>query len=230
MKKTLIAGAAGVVLASAVGLAVALPAQAETLTTTTTTISSASETGETAGEHRAGRGHGGKGFDAEALATKLGLTETAVSDAVSAVRDATEAGDRPSSDATDEEREAAKDARQSAIVTALAAELNIDEDTVSAALTDIRSEKTAERAAAATATLDEAVADGTLTQTEADAVQKAMDAHIMGNLDEAVAEGILTQSEADAAQKAIDAQVLGNHGGRDGGNGGDRGDRGHAER
>ena len=200
MKKTLIAGAAGVVLASCVGLAVVLPAQAETPTTTTTS-STASESGDTAGEHRAGRGHGGKGVDAEALATKLGLTETAVSDAVSAVRDATEAGDHPSSDATGEERDAAKETRRAAFVTALAAELNIDEDTVSAALTDIRSEKTAERAAAATATLDEAVADGTLTQTEADAVQKA-----------------------------IDAQVLGNHGGRDGGNGGDRGDRGHAER
>lgn len=193
MKKTLIAGAASIVVASCVGLAVALPAQAESLTTSPSSTS-ASETGDSTTGDRAGRGHGGRGLDAAALATKLGLTEASITDALSAVRDATEPAEHQSADATDEEKEAARDARKAAFVGALAAELNIDEDTVTEALADIRTEKAAERTAAMVATLEEAVADGTLTQVEADAVQKA-----------------------------IDAKVLGDRGGRTGGDGGDRG-------
>ncbi|EAR25555.1 hypothetical protein A20C1_04791 [marine actinobacterium PHSC20C1] len=144
MKKKLIAGAAGVVLASSVALVAALPANAETLTPTAES-SSASETGGTTSEHRAGHGHRSKGFDAEALATKLGLTETVVADAVSAVRESAEPAPRPASDATEEERTAARDAHRSAFATALATELKIDEATVTSALTDLRAEKEANR-------------------------------------------------------------------------------------
>lgn len=164
MKKTLIAGAAGVVLASCVGLAVALPAQAETLTPTTSSSSTAESGSSATGEH-AGRGHaqggsGGQGFDAAALATSLGLTETEVSDAISAVRDATEPSETTlDNDATNEEKKAARDARRAVFVTALATELNVDEDSVTAALADIR----AEREAAREASGDERVGDGDRT-------------------------------------------------------------------
>jgi predicted flavoprotein YhiN len=178
MNKKLITGAAGVALASIVGLGMALPSQAQTSTITASAFT-AGDTGSSSHDG-AQRGHGGKGFDAAALATKLGLTEAAVADAVAAVRDGIEPGTRPSEDATEAEREAAKDARQTAFATALASELNIDEATVTAALTEIRTEKQAERTAERKASLDQAVADGTLTQAEADAVQKAIDAGVMG--------------------------------------------------
>ncbi|CAO1652372.1 hypothetical protein NYA9BBAC_01847 [Salinibacterium sp. NYA9b] len=158
MKKTLIAGAAGVVLASCVGLAVALPAQAETLTTATSS-SSASESGTSATGDRAARGHsqGGARIDAATLATALGLTETEVSDAVTAVRDATEPSETTlDKDATADEKMAAKDARQAAFATALAAELNVDEDAVTTALADIRTD----REAAKEASGDERVGGG----------------------------------------------------------------------
>ena len=48
-----------------------------------------------------------------------------------------------------------------------------------AALDEIRAEREAERAAADEELLSTAVADGTLTQAEADAVQKAIDAGIV---------------------------------------------------
>ena len=65
--------------------------------------------------------------------------------------------------------------RDAALAKALAAKLNIDEAKVKAALDEIRSERQAARAAALKERLDAAVAAGTLTQAEADAVQKAVD-------------------------------------------------------
>ena len=59
--------------------------------------------------------------------------------------------------------------RDAALAKALADKLGIDEAKVTAALTEIRTARQAERAAALKERLDEAVADGTLTQAEADA-------------------------------------------------------------
>ncbi len=86
---------------------------------------------------------------------------------------------RPSRDATQSERDAARDARQAELATALATELDIDEATVTAALTEIQTERDAAEAADEEAALGQAVADGTLSQTEAEAVQKAIDAGIV---------------------------------------------------
>lgn len=148
MKKKLITGAAGAVLASCVALGIALPAQADTIDTVTTSAAASETTTDsttTSGE-RAGHGHGPR-LDADGLATKLGLAEADVTDALTAVRDSTERPERLGSDATEEERTAAKDARRAAFVTALATELNLDEDTLTAALTELRAEHEAERAA-----------------------------------------------------------------------------------
>ncbi|MEV8253687.1 hypothetical protein AB0O95_06930 [Rhodoglobus sp. NPDC076762] len=146
MNKKLITGAAGVVLASCVGLGIALPAQADTIETASTTVASDTTTDKTTSGEHAGRGHA-RGLDAAGLATKLDLTETEVSDAFAALRDSSERPERLDSDATEEERTAAKDERRAALVTALAAELNVDEDTLTAALTELRAEHEAEREA-----------------------------------------------------------------------------------
>ncbi|GHD78349.1 hypothetical protein CLV85_1240 [Salinibacterium amurskyense] len=146
MNKKLITGAAGVVLASCVGLGIALPAQADTIETASTTVASDTTTDKTTSGEHAGRGHA-RGLDAAGLATKLDLTETEVSDAFAALRDSSERPERLDSDATEEERTTAKDERRAALVTALAAELNVDEDTLTAALTELRAEHEAEREA-----------------------------------------------------------------------------------
>lgn len=146
MNKKLITGAAGVVLASCVGLGIALPAQADTIETASTTVASDTTTDKTTSGEHAGRGHA-RGLDAAGLATKLDLTETEVSEALAALRDSSERPERLDSDATEEERTAAKDERRAALVIALAAELNVDEDTLTAALTELRAEHEAEREA-----------------------------------------------------------------------------------
>lgn len=142
MKKKLIAGAAGAVLVSAVGLGVALPAQAETATAD----SSATTASNSANDRHPSRGHGGRGPDAATLSAELGVTETAVSDALSAVRESLEPDTRPSLDATEAERVAAREDRQSAFAAALAAELDMDEATVTTALSEIRATLEAARA------------------------------------------------------------------------------------
>jgi predicted flavoprotein YhiN len=179
MKSKLITAAVGVALVAGAGLGLAQAAQAAPAPTAG--ASASAMTDDTSGRHD---GRGGKGFDAAALATKLGLPEATVSDALAAVRDQTDSSTRPSADATQSEKEAARTARRSEIAKALAAELHLDEATVTTALTDIRTEKQAERAADTKVSLDQAVTDGTLTQTEADAVQKAIDAGIVGIRDE----------------------------------------------
>jgi predicted flavoprotein YhiN len=172
MKKQLIAGAAGVALISGLGLGIAQAAQADS------DVPSTSDS-TTAASEAPGQGHRGMGIDAAALATKLGLSESALADALAAVHDSEEPADRPSADATEAERTAARDARDAALATALATELNIDETTVANALTELQEERLATRAADSKATLDQAVTDGTLTQSEADTVQKAIDAGIV---------------------------------------------------
>ncbi len=115
--------------------------------------------------------HGGQrgSHDAAALATKLGLEESVVSDAMDAVRTAQRSADKTGTAA---EREAAH-------VKALAAELKVDEATLTKALAEIRAEAGQKRDQAFSSRLDEAVSDGTLTQAEADAVRKAADAGVI---------------------------------------------------
>lgn len=111
-------------------------------------------------------------MDAAALAAKLGLDETKVSDALDAVRgtmhDQT-TGERPD-----------PAARQQAFAEALASELGVSADQVSAALGELRAEADASRKASFQTELDAAIAAGTLTQAEADAVMKAADAGVIG--------------------------------------------------
>ena len=68
-----------------------------------------------------------------------------------------------------------REQRDAALAKALAEKLNLDEAKVAQALAEIRAARQAERAAALKERLDAAVADGTLTQAEADAVTKAVE-------------------------------------------------------
>ena len=99
-----------------------------------------------------------------------------VTEALDAIRDANRATDPAEKERlTPEERDAA-------LAKALAEKLGVDEAKVVTALEEIRTARQAERAAALKERLDAAVADGTLTQAEADAVTKAVEKGVIGGL------------------------------------------------
>lgn len=181
MKKKLMASAAGAAVAASLGLGATQFAQADTDSPAPTPpTSSATTPGEGAPMHgREGRGHAAKGFRVPALATKLGLPEATVSDALEEVRDQMRTT-RPSTDATSPaDKEAVREERRDALASALAAELDIDETTVSEALSELQDDVRAVRSAAEAESLDGAVTGGTLTRDEADTVQKAIDAGVV---------------------------------------------------
>ena len=129
-------------------------------------------------------GMGAFGGDLSELAAELGVDESQLRDAMAAVRDDLRdevkdlraAGkDNPTAD-----RQALRDQVQQKLADALAAELGIDSSKVSGALADLEAEHEAERDQALTDRLDQAVKDGKLTQAEADAVKKAVDAGVIG--------------------------------------------------
>lgn len=184
MKNKAIIGISAAVLTAGLGIGAAQFASADT-TTPTPTPSVTSSAGQGGDHDSDSTGRGGRSGaldkDSSSLATKLGVDETKLKDAVEAARKATRPADdqTKSSDKTQAEREAARTEREAAFAKALASELGIDESKVTSALQELRTERQAERAADDKAVLDQAVTDGKLTQTEADAVQKAVDAGIV---------------------------------------------------
>jgi hypothetical protein len=126
------------------------------------------QTGRT-GDHGPGRGLQGEQL-AQQLASKLGVTQDKVATALLEIREEQQPTARPDPSQRPDLAE-----RDAALATALAAKLNIEEAKVKAALDEIRSERQVAEAAALKERLDAAVAAGTLTQAEADAVQKAVD-------------------------------------------------------
>jgi DNA-binding MarR family transcriptional regulator len=122
------------------------------------------------------RGHGGfGGVDAAALASKLGVDQSKVTDALKAFRDANKPTTPPAEGTRPDPA-----AMQAELAKSLAASLGIDEAEVTAALDELRTAEQAERAAALKTRLDKAVTDGKLTQAEADAVTKAVQAGVIG--------------------------------------------------
>lgn len=157
------------------GMAGATLAQADPTANPTPTASgtAAPDRGDRAGH--GGRGdHERGGMDAAALASALGLDEATVRTALDAVRQSLH--DQQSDDTTEPD----PGARQQAFAEALAAELGVGVDQVTNALAALHAADDADRAAALADRLAQAVADGTLTQAEADAVQKAADAGVIG--------------------------------------------------
>lgn len=182
------AGIAGIAAAAVLGIGVATVAQADDSSSSTSTPSPTSTSSTDAnrgggmGPGRGGMmGHGAKADELAAdLASKLGIDESKVEDAIAAVRDDLKGdrtkGERPSA--------ADRDAMRDAFATALAKELGVDTAKVTTALESIQTERQAERFAEHEAELKQrlaaAVTDGKLTQAEADAVLKAAKAGIIG--------------------------------------------------
>ncbi|BBE22859.1 hypothetical protein MN0502_17420 [Arthrobacter sp. MN05-02] len=160
-------GAAALVAGASLGVT----GMANAATTAPEPSASASATPGEGGGSGSGR-HGG-GFDAASLAEKLGVEESAVSDALQAIRDEARAG-KDAGGTPD------RDALRSALAASLAEALELDEATVQGALDELRAEQQEERSAALQERLDAAVSDGSLTQEEADGAAKAVELGILG--------------------------------------------------
>ena len=173
-KKAFVVSAAVAVTALGAAVGVSSLASADPTATTTPRPSGGPSAGTpdstlsaTTGDH--GHGHGIRGEQfTEDLAIKLGLAQDEVATALDEIREE----NQPTSDPSQRPDRAERDA---ALAKALAEKLNVDEAKVKAALDELRSERQAARAAALKERLDAAVKAGTLTQAEADAVQKAVD-------------------------------------------------------
>ncbi|MEV7662116.1 hypothetical protein [Paenarthrobacter sp. NPDC089316] len=178
--KRITLGVAAGALALGAGLGVTSIATAATTPTPSTTSSADATT--TPSDHAGkpgGHGHerdGGK--IAQELATKLGVDETKVADALKAFRQANKPTTPPAEGTQGSKPDPAE--REAALAKSLASSLGVDEAKVTTALEEIRSEGKAERAAALKTRLDKAVTDGKLTQAEADAVTKAVEAGVIG--------------------------------------------------
>lgn len=183
-KKRIALGLSAAALALGAGLGVAGAASATT--TPSPTPSAPAVAGDGAAGERGGH-HGRGGMDrgdrlenlAAKLAAKLGVEEAKVTEAFQSFREANKPGTRPADGSRPD-----RDAIESALAKSLAEALGIDEAEVTSALeevrTEARAEATAARAEALKTRLDAAVADGTLTQAEADAVAKAVEKGVIG--------------------------------------------------
>ncbi len=174
-----VGAAAGIIsVGSLLGVALA---QADPTDSPSSSSSAAAQDSSEMSAGMGGRHHGRVGMNpqasAAALAEKLGLDETSVADAMQAAREATRP-ERPA-EAT-EPTETDRSAQQAAFVKELASQLGVEEADVTQALDELRAAADAERQASFQTRLDAAVTDGTLTQSEADAVMKAAKAGIIG--------------------------------------------------
>lgn len=183
-KKTIVAAAAGVVTLGA-GLGVAGLASADPTPSTPTSSPTASPNGPAGARPD---GHGGPGRDghgpgrdaiAAELATKLGVDETKVSEALKAVREENKPTAPPTAAPTPGQARPDPAAKDAELATALAPKLGIEEAKIKTVLDEIRAAHQADRAAALKTRLDDAVKAGTLTQAEADAVAKAVETGVI---------------------------------------------------
>ncbi len=169
------AGTTAALTVAGAGIAVGAVGLAAAEDTTTeqdssTTIDRAAGEGRGHGNGPGGRdGRGGSGELASGLAEALGLEESDVADALSAVHDQREAGDSG-------EREE----RRAELASALADELDVSEESVTEALASLTSERAAAGRSALADRLDAAVAEGTLTEADKESVLKAFDAGVLG--------------------------------------------------
>jgi DNA-binding MarR family transcriptional regulator len=166
-------GAAALVVGAGIGIS-GIASAATTPTPAPSASASADAKTDGPGHGHKGGRHGG-GARASELAAKLGVDEAKVTEALKAFRDANKPATRPA-----EGQKPDRDAMEAALAKSLAASLGIDESKVTAALEELRTEEHSGRAAALKTRLDKAVADGKLTQAEADAVAKAVEKGVIG--------------------------------------------------
>ncbi|KQR73866.1 hypothetical protein ASF98_22025 [Arthrobacter sp. Leaf337] len=172
-------------LALGAGLGVtgmASAAETPTPSATASAESTASTDGSAATDSGKRGGHkgGDRGQLAADLATKLGVEEAKVTEAIQSFRDANKPTAAADGTAPAEGTKPDRSAMDAAMAKSLAESLGVEESKVTAALEEIRAAGQAERAAALKTRLDTAVTDGKLTQAEADAVTKAVEAGVIG--------------------------------------------------
>ena len=179
-KKMASVAAAGAA-AAVIGLGVSQVARADDAGTPTPSPTATTTPGTSAPGQGWGPGarHGGPGrmmgmrADLSALATKLGVDQAKLADALKAVRAELRAeraaGTRPD-----------RATLQDEVATKLAARLGVDAAKVKGAIADVRAAHRAEVQKAFDDRLAQAVKDGKLTQAEADAVKKAAQAGVIG--------------------------------------------------
>ncbi len=179
-KKVAIAGTSAVM---AVGLGIGAaqfaaadptgtPSPNPTSTSTSTSTPTSGQTRNQGDSEGRGRHGQGDGEQAKLLAEKLGLDESKVSTALQEAHEALR-GDDDFRNLTPEQRDAA-------LAKQLATKLGVDESKVKTALDELRTARQAEAKTAFKTRLDQAVKDGKLTQTEADAVMKAAEQGVIG--------------------------------------------------
>src|SRR6478752_3011252 len=190
-----VAGVAAVGAAAVIGLGVTQVARADDASTTTPTPTATSTQGDpnrgTTDSGNGGNGKGwgpgrhggmgmgmglGRGADLSALATKLGVDQTKLQDALKAVRDELKAS-RKAGQGTATKPDPTT--MQDELATKLASKLGIDAAKVKAAFADLRAAHEADEQKAFDDRLAQAVKDGKLTQSEADAVKKAAQAGVI---------------------------------------------------
>ena len=115
----------------------------------------------------------------------LAIAAPAVAFAEDPTPSATSSTEAPA-DGTDSDREERAAERRDRMAELLAAELNISKDEVAAALeqveTELRADAQEARQAELQERLDDAVAEGTLTQEQADAILAASEAGVLGDV------------------------------------------------
>lgn len=168
MKKVIIPAAAVISLGLG-GFGIAQLASADPGTAPDQTTSSSTQ-----GNH--GRGKHGPRFDTASLAKKLGVEESKLKTALDEARTAL----RPTAEQKANGERPDRAAMEDRLAGSLSQSLGIDKAKVSEALQAVHDEKDAQAKANLKSRLDQAVTDGKLTQSEADAVVKASDAGLIG--------------------------------------------------
>lgn len=178
------ASTAAAVTVAGVGIAiggVGLASADDTSTDQESTSASGSATpGEARGHGQGPGGRGGAGLPVAELAEALGLDEADVTAALEAIRDESKPEAPAEGEARTQPSEADREARQAEMVSALAEELGVSEQEITDALDSVQSENQSEARTGLSDRLDEAVTDGTLTESDKESVLKAFDAGVLG--------------------------------------------------
>lgn len=183
-RKQLVAGVSGVAVLAAAAFAVPTLAHAQSAGGDAAPGTAIAHQHRKGGAHADGQAGPRAGAGLEQIASALGVTPDQLRAAMQKVRQAQKPATRPTAPPTAEERAA----RQSAFEAALAAELStstgvsVSADAVHNAFQAAQTAAQTQHLAQLKTRLDQAVADGRLTQTQADALYALAQSHKPGEM------------------------------------------------